>query len=112
MHNSILIILYLANFVFFLRFLSAFIQMTAFHGVELIYSSIFLILTFGTIYYFNFKLFTISLITSLVVFGIIRINANRLGMRMDNSNSKKSIFISIVGLVIVLFSSVTIYNYS
>ena len=111
MHSSILIILYLANFVFFLRFLSAFLAMTAFHGVELIYSFIFAILTYGTIYYFNFRLFAISLITFLVVFGIIRINANRFGMKMDNNNSKKSIFISIIGLAIVLFSSMTIYNY-
>ena len=111
MNSSILIILYLANFIFFFRFLSAFLTMTAFHGTELFYSTVFVILTYGTIYFFNFKLFTISLITFLVVFGIIRVNANRFGMRMDNNNSKKSIFISIVGLVIVLFSSMTIYNY-
>lgn len=107
----ILIILYLANFVFLLRFLSAVATKTVFKGVEAVYSITFLILIYGTINYFNFKLFLITLISTLVIFGIIRINAEKLGMRMDNSNSKKSIFISIVGLVIVLFSSLTIYNY-
>ena len=107
----VLIILYLANFVFLLRFLSAVATKTVFKGVEAVYSIIFLILIYGTINYFNLKLFIIALVSALVVFGIIRINADKLGMRMDNSNSKKSIFISIIGLLIVLFSSLIIYNY-
>jgi len=106
----ILIILYLANFVFLLRFLSAVATKTVFKGVEAVYSIIFLILIYGTINHFNLKLFFITLTSALVIFGIIRINADKLGMRMDNSNSKKSILISVIGLVIVLFSSLFIYN--
>jgi len=107
----ILIILYLASFIFLLRFLSAVATKTVFKGVEAVYSIIFLILIYGTINYFNFKLFFITLISTLVIFGIIRINAEKLGMRMDNSNSKKSILISVIGLLMVLISSLIIYNY-
>ena len=78
----VLIILYLANFVFLLRFLSAVATKTVFKGVEAVYSIIFLILIYGTINYFNLKLFLITLVSALVIFGIIRINTDKLGMRM------------------------------
>ena len=107
----IIIILYLATFAFLLRFLSAIATKTVFKGVNnSIYSIIFLILIYGTLRLFYLKLFLITLISGLVVFGIIRFYADKLGMREDNSESKRSILISIAGLIIVLIVSFFINN--
>lgn len=111
MIEIIIIILYLATFAFLLRFLSAIATKTVFKGVNnSIYSIIFLILIYGTLRLFYLKLFLITLISGLVVFGIIRFYADELGMREDNSESKRSILISIAGLIIVLIVSFFINN--
>tara|TARA_Y100000768_G_C23748026_1_gene572541 strand:+ start:337 stop:672 length:336 start_codon:yes stop_codon:yes gene_type:complete len=110
MNESVLIVIYLANIVFLLRFITSVITQKVFEGVNIIYSIIFLILTYGTILFFNFKLFIITLILGLVVFGIIRFYADKIGMRQDNSDSKRSIIISITGLIIVFIGTLFINN--